>query len=151
MPIFCGALLKIGSKDIRAGRSTPWTMASQPLHFEYRPEVYPWEVLSLAQRLLVTGYASLIPNHLGVIRLLCALYVTIAFMLLLVIVQPYKRFDLNALAVASFMIQTSVFLTAVRGSYAAQHTFRCPPALIRTACDSLLHAFGHACGCYGSS
>ena len=80
----------------------------------YRPEVYFWEACSLGQRLLLTGYACLIPNSLGVIRITVALFVNVIFLSLLIVVQPYRRFDLNSLAITSSLIQTCGFFAAVR-------------------------------------
>ena len=82
----------------------------------YRAEVYFWEMLSLAQRLLLTGYACLIPNALGIVRVIIGLFVSIVFSSLLIVVQPYKRPDLNSLAVVSSSIQTCAFFAAVSTS-----------------------------------
>eukprot|EP00966_Prymnesium_polylepis_P334388 7389761-Prymnesium_polylepis.2 len=82
----------------------------------YRPEVYYWEAVSLGQRLLLTGYACLIPNSLGVVRTIIGLFVSVIFSSLMIVVQPYRRFDLNSLATASSLIQTCGFFAAVRSA-----------------------------------
>jgi hypothetical protein len=69
---------------------------------------------SLGQRLLLTGYACLIPNSLGVVRIIIGLFANIVFSSMLIIVHPYRRGDLNALAIVSASIQTCAFFAAVR-------------------------------------
>jgi len=113
IPLLCLALVVSCRKDIWAGNSTEWLRATQPLHYEYRAEVYYWETISLSHRLLVTGFACLISNSLGVVRMVTGVFVNIIFSMLLVIVRPYKRDDLNILATASSSIQTCGFFAAL--------------------------------------
>ena len=72
-----------------------------------------WESVSLLHRISLTGYVSLIPNSLGIVRLTIALGTSIIFSCCLLVVQPYKRFDVNALAAASNLILTCALLAAV--------------------------------------
>ena len=80
----------------------------------YRAEVFWWESATVVQRLLLTGYACLIPNSLGVVRITMGMFVSIVFSSMLIVVQPYKRVDLNNLATTSNLIQTCGFIAAVR-------------------------------------
>jgi hypothetical protein len=114
IPLLCLAIVVSCRDAIRSGKPTEWSMATRILHYEYRPEMYYWEAASLAHRLLMSGYVSLIRNSLGVIRLTVALLMSILFASILMLVQPYARFDLNALAIASNLTLTVALLAAVR-------------------------------------
>eukprot|EP00966_Prymnesium_polylepis_P080194 1858259-Prymnesium_polylepis.1 len=68
IPLLCFVAVWSCRSAIRSGHHTDWSKATQVLHYEYRPAVWGWESCSLLQRLLLTGYACLIPNSAGVIR-----------------------------------------------------------------------------------
>ena len=72
-----------------------------------------FEFVFLAHRIALTGFVSLIPNSLGIVRLIIAIAVSIIFLSVLMIVLPYKRFDVNALAIAANLILTCSLITAV--------------------------------------
>ena len=84
--------------------------------------MYYWEACSLGQRLLLTGYANLIPNSLGIVRVIIALLVNMIFSSLLISLQPYKKFDLNVLAISSATMQTCAFFAAVSPNIRAAGT-----------------------------
>eukprot|EP00966_Prymnesium_polylepis_P293686 6782566-Prymnesium_polylepis.1 len=72
IPLGCLAILLFCRKALLAGKSTDLSNAVRILHSEYRPEIYFWEIVSLAHRMALTGYVSLIPSSLGIVRLIIA-------------------------------------------------------------------------------
>jgi len=113
MPLLCLLLVLRSARAINSGSSTLLTKATHLLLYEYRNEYICWETCSLMHRLLLSGYASLVPNTFGNVRIVSALAVSIVYSSLLMVIRPYKRADVNSLAVASNLVVTSAFVTAL--------------------------------------
>lgn len=83
------------------------------LHKDYNPEeFYYWELLELNRRLIITGWVTLIPNHLSSVRLLVALLVSIAMLTLTASAKPYERRADNTVAVSSQLCLVLIFVGA---------------------------------------
>ena len=97
-------------KDLKQRRKTPLVKATAFLHKEYTPAYYWWEVLSLSQRLILTGFVLLIPIENDFWRIFLGLLVTIAYLTLLQFTHPYTRTDINTQAIAVQFSLVCVFL-----------------------------------------
>ena len=81
------------------------THACRFLHQEYRPSTpfFAWEPLFLIQRLTISGFFAFIPYRF--VRLCCALFFTVCYMVVLLLATPFKRESLNyAAAGAQFAL-----------------------------------------------
>ena len=85
------------------------------LHREYRPNVYWWEVLELARRLLLTGGLILfVPERHSALRLVLGTSISLAYLALQLIVQPYRRDADNSLgAFAALALCAAFFFSFV--------------------------------------
>ena len=63
----------------------------RPSHALPRPHSYWWEIASLAQRTILTGWLLLLDVDLQFLRLLAALVISIAFLIALLSCRPYAR------------------------------------------------------------
>ena len=74
---------------IMDGVQTPLVDALAFLHNDYKPSCYLWELVNLAQKLFVVGFATLIlPGKL--MQLVIVMLSVAVFLLLLVVARPYK-------------------------------------------------------------
>ena len=64
-----------------------------------KPRYFWWEVLALFQRTVLTGWLLLI--DMPFLQLLSALFVTLAYLVLLLSCRPYRRVFDNAMAVGT--------------------------------------------------
>lgn len=74
---------------------------------------YWWEVASLFQKTLLTGWLLLIHNDMKFLRLLIALAITVAFLVMMLECQPYKRMSDRALATGSQLLFVNTFICGI--------------------------------------
>ncbi|KAL1499218.1 hypothetical protein AB1Y20_013725 [Prymnesium parvum] len=92
---------------------SPLLKATSFLHRDYKPAYYWWEVVSLMQRTTLTGWLLLVDFNLQFIRILCALIVTIAFSVALLVCQPYKRQLDFAMASGAQLLLVCIFIGGI--------------------------------------
>ncbi|KAL1503142.1 hypothetical protein AB1Y20_011204 [Prymnesium parvum] len=69
------------------------------LHRDYKPSYFWWEVVALVQRTTLTGWLLLIDVNLRLIRLFAAVIISLGFLVVLLLCNPYKRkFDFGMAA-----------------------------------------------------
>ena len=107
MPLLFFAAVQPSRTAIRRSRSTPLVRATAFLHREYEPQYYFWEAVYLAQRLILVGFVQFIPREQEHLRLLVGMLVALSYLILLLTTKPYRRNDLDSLAV---MLQISLAL-----------------------------------------
>jgi len=84
--------------------TTPLLRATAFLHRDYKPPYYWWEVASLLQRTVLTGWLLLISAEQQFLRLLAALIISIAFLVAILACSPHKRkFDAGMAAGAQVL------------------------------------------------
>jgi len=111
--LFSG-LLFAARDAIVTGRPSELARNIGVLHREYRPNVHWWEVLEFARRLLLTGgLIVLVPQRNAALRLIFATFVSLAYLALQLIVQPYKRDLDNSLGAFAALALCATFLSAV--------------------------------------
>ena len=88
VPCAYAALLLAARRAIIEGRSTPLADALAFLHDGYRPGVFWWEMASVALKLTVVGFATLIFPGTP-LQLIVVLLILIAYQLVLTRVQPF--------------------------------------------------------------
>ena len=71
------------------------------LHGDYRPSCYYWELIELTRRTVLTGWLILIGENDAFIRILVAMLISLAALVLTLIVQPYIYQSDHFLAVAA--------------------------------------------------
>lgn len=64
------------------------------------------------QRIFIVGFVQLISPTLGYVRLLVGVLVTIGYLVFLMLIAPYKRGDVGALATACQALLVCLFLAA---------------------------------------
>ena len=110
MPLIFFLVLFPNREALRQRRSTRMVQATAFLHKEYDPTFYWWEIVTLAQRLVLTGWVLLIPVENEIWRFFFGLLTVFGYLSLLQFVQPYKRKGLNTLAIAAQFSLVCIFL-----------------------------------------
>ena len=109
--VFLMVLLPL-RKELLLKRKTRMVKATAFLHKEYAPAYFWWEVVSLCQRLTLSGFVLLIPIENDLWRIFLGILVTIGYLTLLQFSQPYARKDINTQATAAQFSLVCVFLGA---------------------------------------
>ena len=113
MPILYAVCLVPVREHILHMRSTALVRATAILHREYEPEYFFWEPIFLLQRLTILGFMQWIPRELALIRIQGGLIFTLLYTIVLMFVKPYKRYDLNVLAITSQISLIAFFISAI--------------------------------------
>ena len=110
MPLVFFLVLFPNRKALRQGRRTRMVQATAFLHKEYNVTFYWWEIVALAQRLVLTGYVLVIPVENEIWRFFFGLLTAFGYLSLIQFVQPYKNKVLNILAIAAQFSLVCIFL-----------------------------------------
>ena len=110
MPLIFFLVLFPNREALRQRRSTRMVKATAFLHKEYNPTFYWWELVTLVQRLVLTGWVLLIPVENEIWRIFFGLLTAFGYLSLIQFVQPYKKKGLNTLAIAAQFSLVCVFL-----------------------------------------
>ena len=110
MPLIFLLVLFPSREALRQKRSTRMVKATVFLHTEYDPMFFWWEIVTLTQRLVLTGWVLLIPVENEIWRFFFGLLTVFGYLSLLQFVQPYKRKGLNTLAIAAQFSLVCIFL-----------------------------------------
>ena len=109
----CDLLLLFPSRrSIRQRRTTRWVLATEYLHKEYQLAYYWWDVVPLLLRLTLSGFVVLIPEHLEMWRILIGTMIALLYLIVLELIHPYKRRDVNYIAISTHVSLVCVFLGA---------------------------------------
>ena len=84
-------------KKLRQRKQARWVQATEFLHQDYKPEFFWWEIVTLIQRLVLSGFVLLFPIELDAWRIFVGLLFAVAYLSLLQYVQPYRSTALNTL------------------------------------------------------
>ena len=93
LPLLYLLLLAPQRKVLREHKSSLMRRATAFLHREYEPKYYLWEPIFMWQRLIIVGFMQLIPPTFHYFRMLIGTLVTVAYLVLIMLVKPYKRDD----------------------------------------------------------
>ena len=110
MPLIFLLVLFPSREALRQKRSTRMVKATAFLHKEYDTMFFWWEIVTLTQRLVLTGWVLLIPVENEIWRFFFGLLTVFGYLSLLQFVQPYKRKGLNTLAIAAQFSLVCIFL-----------------------------------------
>jgi hypothetical protein len=113
VPLLYSLVLLPNRTALLERRSTVGTRATVFLHKEYEPRYFFWETIFVFQRMLVIGFFRLIPDRLSLIRLQLGLLTTLVYMVLLLFMKPFKREDLDILAIGSQICVLAFFFGAL--------------------------------------
>jgi len=97
-PILYFVLLWRCRDDIAMRRRSRLTHATRFLHSEYETNLFWWEPVFLIERLAVGGFLLLVPDTRKYARLLGAMLITVAYLIALLSMRPYRGQDLNMLS-----------------------------------------------------
>ena len=98
--VLYSALLLACYKPLQAKSPNALTKATAFLHREYKRNWYWWEAADLARKLFLTGFVLLVAEEEdSFVRLVVAVLVCSCYAVAIALVQPYKRFEDNILAV----------------------------------------------------
>ncbi|KAL1525500.1 hypothetical protein AB1Y20_020356 [Prymnesium parvum] len=92
---------------------SPLVRATTFLHRDYKPSYCWWEVASLLQRTILTGWLLLIDDAIAFMRLVAALILSIAFLVLLLQCRPYRRLLDHAMATGCQLLLVCIFLGGI--------------------------------------
>ena len=112
LPLCYFILLQGCQRDFSRRAQTPLVAATELLHKEYKPTFYWWELLSLLQRLILTGFVLLIDEEKGLVRMNAGVMVALLYLVILLLVRPYKRPDNNFIAIATQFSVVCVLFSA---------------------------------------
>ena len=105
--LFPVALIPIRN-DLRQKRNTPLVRATAFLHKEYEAQYFFWEPLNIVQRLIMVGFVQLVRAEW--LRLQIGLALAIIYTLALLYCKPYKRDDVDILAIGAQICLLGIFL-----------------------------------------
>lgn len=127
MPLLYFVLVYVCRKAIQAGMPTHLARATSFLWREYRIELFWWEPVEMFRKVLLCGLLLVsVPPPLELLRLLVALFISIIFMAMTLVLRPFKHVDNNALAVCSHLGTIVMYL--VRTALSGQTPCPCQPA-----------------------
>jgi len=99
-------------RPIMEKRVTSSTRATQFLHKEYEPTLFFWESIFVFERLVVVGFVQWITSS-ELLRLQAGLLTTLGYLTLLLFLRPYKRHDLDILAIGAQLLLLGFFFAAL--------------------------------------
>ena len=73
---------------LRQRKQTRWVKATEFLHQDYKPARFWWEIVTLTQRLVLSGFVLLIPVEADSWRIFLGLLTAIGYLSLIQLVQP---------------------------------------------------------------
>lgn len=94
-------------------RPTALSRATTFLHGEYRPGLFPWELLELTRKLCLTSFILLVPQRYGLFRLVGALVLSIGYLVLMLAARPYRQPSNTYVATATNLTLCSTLLAAL--------------------------------------
>ena len=100
-PVLFGALLYVCRRAIQDAQPTKLSEAALFITREYKPLTYYWELVDLVRKLLLTGFVLLVPQHLNFLRMILAIVLSISYLVLLTVAQPYRQRSTAFVAVAT--------------------------------------------------
>jgi len=92
---------------------SPLLYATTFLHRDYKASYFWWEIFSLVQRTVLTGWLLLIDTSLPFLRLLSALVISIFFLTALLVCVPYERILDFGLAVCAQLLLVCIFIGGI--------------------------------------
>ena len=102
MPLLYFWLVWKCREDIKSGMPTHFARATSFLWREYRVPLYWWEPIEMFKKVVLAGLLLVVvPPPLELLRLLIALLISMAFLVLTLVLRPFNRADNNALSVCS--------------------------------------------------
>lgn len=84
-----------------------------PLIPSPQPECYYWAAVELGQRSILTGWLILIPTEMDFLRLVAALLISLAVLVLTLTARPYRRTEDNILATTSILLLNLAYVGAL--------------------------------------
>ena len=82
------------------GRATPLAHAVRFLYEDYKQDrFYFWEICDLVRKLCLTGFVFLIPQSHTLVRLVLAIFVSLAYVVLLQSASPFHQASTGFVAV----------------------------------------------------
>ena len=116
VPLLFACLLRMGRYGIWGCCAQQDGTARVQIDFltrEYEPDFYWWEVPLMLKKLSLTGFLLLVPQDLVFLRLVAALLVCIAYLILLLYSKPYREPTTAAVAVGVNVTLVCLFFTAL--------------------------------------
>ena len=108
MPLMYAFALFPVRKDLERKRNTRTVKATEFLHKEYEARTWWWEPVNVMQRLILIGYVQLLRDDW--MRLQVGLTIIIIYTMGLLHFKPYKRHDIDMLAICSQISLLGCFL-----------------------------------------
>ena len=116
--------------DILQRHSTAGVRATAFLHREYEPQFFFWEAIFLLERLLIIGFLQWIPPNLALVRLQVGQIVTLIYTVVLLLLRPFRRHDMNLLAISAQITLLAIFYGAINVKLFALLRESSPPELL---------------------
>ena len=113
VPILFLALQLRAHRAIAMHRPTSLSRATSFLWSEYEDAYYLWEPLEMLRKLTLVGYVLLIPEVYDMLRLLVAILVSVAFVVLQLVCKPFKRASDDWLNVGGQLIVLCTFIACI--------------------------------------
>jgi hypothetical protein len=112
--VYTAMLLPCGKTLIHGEPATPLVRATAFLHIDYKPHYFWWEIVSLFQRTVVTGWLMLfVDTSKPVLRLLSAILVSFGYLIALLSCKPCRRALDNVMAVGEQVLFVCLFIGAL--------------------------------------
>jgi len=111
--VYISVLVSLRGQLVHEGGSSPLLRATTFLWRDYRPKYFYWEIVSLLQRTILTGWLLLIDSNLRFLRIIAALVLSITFLVAVVACSPYRRTLDWAIAAGSQLLLVYIFIGGI--------------------------------------
>ena len=112
-PAVLATLLRKSREAVQRGQRTPISEALRFLHSDYRAPYFFFELVETGRKELLTGFVLLLPARLSMLRLMWALLLSIAYLVLLQAARPFNELSNHFFAVAVHTLLCFTFVLAL--------------------------------------
>jgi len=106
-------------RQIISRRPSQLSRATRMLTRHYKPAFFWWDWVDLLRKLLLTGFVLAVPESVAFLRLVCALLVSVLFLVAQSMLSPFKDYDDQVFSIALQAV-VAVLFTGATFMYAYQ-------------------------------
>ena len=110
--IFLLLLLRV-RRTIKQHRSAELSRALSFLHVDFKPQYKFFELVNMAAKILLVGFATMVEPNGSIIQVTFGLLVALGQLVLLASTQPYRRRMTNATAIGCSLVTVLVFVACL--------------------------------------
>ena len=109
-----GKLLHSCRKNITHGRTSDLINAISFLLSDFKPEFYAFELLLMATKICLVGFATMVTPAGSVVQVVFGLLISLFQLIVVATTQPYALRINNAVGVCSSLVLVNIFLACLQ-------------------------------------